>query len=93
MFELADRLVGIYKTDNTTKTVTINPGHFVLPTPTGAAKAPGQQGAQEAPQGAEAEADDGGKENAGRAGSAPVGKGASQAGLREAAGAKVVGVV
>lgn len=31
MFELADRLVGIYKTDNTTKTVTINPGQFVLP--------------------------------------------------------------
>ncbi len=29
MFELADRLVGIYKTDNTTKTVTINPGNFV----------------------------------------------------------------
>ncbi len=29
MFELADRLVGIYKTDNTTKTVTINPGTFV----------------------------------------------------------------
>jgi structural maintenance of chromosome 4 len=26
MFELADRLVGIYKTDNATKTVTINPG-------------------------------------------------------------------
>jgi hypothetical protein len=30
MFELADRLVGIYKTDNTTKTVTINPGEFVV---------------------------------------------------------------
>ena len=26
MFELADRLVGIYKTDNTTKSVAINPG-------------------------------------------------------------------
>lgn len=26
MFELADRLVGIYKTDNCTKSVTINPG-------------------------------------------------------------------
>lgn len=26
MFELADRLVGIYKTENATKTVTINPG-------------------------------------------------------------------
>lgn len=30
MFELADRLVGIYKTDNTTKTVTINPHQFVV---------------------------------------------------------------
>lgn len=30
MFELADRLVGIYKTDNATKTVTINPGEFVV---------------------------------------------------------------
>eukprot|EP00898_Chlorokybus_atmophyticus_P007674 jgi/Chlat1/7908/Chrsp68S07350 len=30
MFELADRLVGIYKTDNTTKSVTINPGSFVV---------------------------------------------------------------
>ena len=28
MFELADRLVGIYKTNNTTKTVAINPGVF-----------------------------------------------------------------
>ena len=27
-FELADRLVGVYKTDNTTKTVAINPGQF-----------------------------------------------------------------
>lgn len=26
MFELADRLVGIYKTDNATKSVAINPG-------------------------------------------------------------------
>lgn len=26
MFELADRLVGIYKTHNATKSVTINPG-------------------------------------------------------------------
>lgn len=32
MFELADRLVGIYKTDNATKSVTINPSSFVLPT-------------------------------------------------------------
>ena len=30
MFELAERLVGIYKTDNTTKTVTINPGSFAV---------------------------------------------------------------
>ena len=28
MFELADRLVGIYKTDNCTKSVTINPSNF-----------------------------------------------------------------
>lgn len=30
MFELADRLVGIYKTDNATKTVTINPAEFTV---------------------------------------------------------------
>ena len=30
MFELADRLVGIYKTDNCTKSVAINPGQFVV---------------------------------------------------------------
>lgn len=30
MFELADRLVGIYKTDNATKSVTINPGAFAV---------------------------------------------------------------
>jgi structural maintenance of chromosome 4 len=30
MFELADRLVGIYKTNNATKTVTINPHQFVV---------------------------------------------------------------
>ncbi|KAL2564059.1 hypothetical protein AAZV13_19G020400 [Glycine max] len=30
MFELADRLVGIYKTDNCTKSITINPGSFVI---------------------------------------------------------------
>lgn len=30
MFELADRLVGIYKTDNATKSVTINPAAFVV---------------------------------------------------------------
>lgn len=28
MFELADRLVGIYKTDNATKSVAINPGAY-----------------------------------------------------------------
>jgi structural maintenance of chromosome 4 len=32
MFELADRLVGIYKTDNATKSVTINPKAFAVPT-------------------------------------------------------------
>lgn len=30
MFELADRLVGIYKTDNATKSVAINPGEFAV---------------------------------------------------------------
>ncbi|CBI22206.3 hypothetical protein VitviT2T_022629 [Vitis vinifera] len=30
MFELVDRLVGIYKTDNCTKSITINPGSFVV---------------------------------------------------------------
>lgn len=29
-FELADRLVGVYKTDNATKTVAINPGQFCV---------------------------------------------------------------
>merc|ERR1711990_61404 len=28
MFELADRLVGIYKTNNATKSITIDPGQF-----------------------------------------------------------------
>jgi structural maintenance of chromosome 4 len=37
MFELADRLVGIYKTDNATKTVTINPHQFVVGGAAGAA--------------------------------------------------------
>eukprot|EP00178_Gracilaria_changii_P009145 TRINITY_DN26_c0_g2_i2.p1 TRINITY_DN26_c0_g2~~TRINITY_DN26_c0_g2_i2.p1 ORF type:complete len:1315 (-),score=281.26 TRINITY_DN26_c0_g2_i2:477-4421(-) len=32
MFELADRLVGIYKTYNTTKSVTIDPSAFSIPT-------------------------------------------------------------
>eukprot|EP01051_Picozoa_sp_SAG22_P002346 SAG22_NODE_103_length_20175_cov_15.280833_10_plen_172_part_00 len=31
MFELADRLVGIYKTHNCTKSVTINPSTFAVP--------------------------------------------------------------
>ena len=30
MFELADRLVGIYKTHNTTKSVTIDPQRFLV---------------------------------------------------------------
>lgn len=30
MFELADRLVGIYKTDNCTKSVTINPQNLSI---------------------------------------------------------------
>lgn len=30
MFELADRLVGIYKTDNCTKSITIDPGSFAI---------------------------------------------------------------
>jgi len=30
MFELADRLVGIYKTDNCTKSITIDPCSFVV---------------------------------------------------------------
>ena len=31
MFELADRLIGIYKTYDCTKTVTVNPGKISLP--------------------------------------------------------------
>ena len=31
MFELADRLVGIYKTYNCTKSVTVNPGLIAAP--------------------------------------------------------------
>jgi structural maintenance of chromosome 4 len=31
MFELADRLVGIYKTDNVTKSITIDPRQFEMP--------------------------------------------------------------
>ncbi|MEW5307232.1 MAG: hypothetical protein WDW36_009640 [Sanguina aurantia] len=41
MFELADRLVGIYKTDDCTKTVTINPSEFVVAHPAPAAAAAG----------------------------------------------------
>lgn len=33
MFELADRLVGIYKTDNATKSVAIDPKAFQLTAP------------------------------------------------------------
>lgn len=32
MFELADRLVGIYKTEQRTKSVTIDPKNFAVPT-------------------------------------------------------------
>ncbi len=35
MFELADRLVGIYKTQDATKSVAINPGEFVVGQPAG----------------------------------------------------------
>ena len=31
MFELADRLIGIYKTDDQTKSITINPNQFQAP--------------------------------------------------------------
>jgi structural maintenance of chromosome 4 len=31
MFELADRLIGIYKTYNCTKSVTINPAKLTMP--------------------------------------------------------------
>ena len=43
MFELADRLIGIYKTHDVTKSVAINPkeiGAFALPVPAAAARAP-----------------------------------------------------
>ena len=33
MFELASRLVGIYKTDNSTKSITIDPGSFTVGRP------------------------------------------------------------
>jgi structural maintenance of chromosome 4 len=31
MFEMADRLVGIYKTQNSSKSITINPHKFAAP--------------------------------------------------------------
>lgn len=40
MFELADRLVGIYKTENATKSVAINPGEFAVGAPGAGAAAP-----------------------------------------------------
>jgi structural maintenance of chromosome 4 len=62
MFELADRLVGIYKTDNATKTVAINPGEFCV----GAAAAAAAQTAAAGKAGAAAAApaaDGDGREN------------------------------
>ena len=53
MFELADRLVGIYKTDNATKTVTINPRHFVVGPQQAAGAAGAGRGAAAAAAGAE----------------------------------------
>ncbi|OQS04276.1 structural maintenance of chromosomes protein 4 [Thraustotheca clavata] len=50
MFELADRLVGIYKTNNTTKSVTINPKHYAgiaEPTPMTPYKTPLKTPSQE----------------------------------------------
>ena len=43
MFELADRLVGIYKTDNATKSITINPRSFAVGPPKAAAEAGGEE--------------------------------------------------
>ncbi|KAF9378758.1 hypothetical protein CPB97_009383 [Podila verticillata] len=42
MFELADRLVGIYKTDNKTKSISVNPSAITVlkPTPTGSGSVP-----------------------------------------------------
>ena len=40
MFELADRLVGIYKTDNCTKSLAINPGAFTVGSGSGGAAEP-----------------------------------------------------
>lgn len=45
MFELADRLVGIYKTDDITNSVSINPHTFSLPAAGGAGKAGSSKGA------------------------------------------------
>jgi structural maintenance of chromosome 4 len=63
MFELADRLVGIYKTDNATKTVAINPGEFCVGAAAAAtAAAQGKAGAG-AKAAAAAAADGDGREN------------------------------
>ena len=43
MFDLADRLVGIYKTDNATKSVAINPHQFVVGAPHAAGAGQAQQ--------------------------------------------------
>lgn len=42
MFELADRLVGIYKTDNKTKSISVNPSAITVlkPTPSGSGSVP-----------------------------------------------------
>lgn len=55
MFELAERLVGIYKTDNATKTVAINPGRFAVPQPHKQAQGQGQQALQQLEAAAEEE--------------------------------------
>ncbi|KAK9829009.1 hypothetical protein WJX72_003379 [[Myrmecia] bisecta] len=49
MFELADRLVGIYKTDNATKSVAVNPAEFVVGRAKGAATAVSAQDQEQQP--------------------------------------------
>ncbi|KAG0214660.1 hypothetical protein BGX28_001698 [Mortierella sp. GBA30] len=44
MFELADRLVGIYKTDNKTKTISVNPSAITVLRPTPVPSTPGGSG-------------------------------------------------
>ncbi|KAF9958569.1 hypothetical protein BGZ70_009140 [Mortierella alpina] len=44
MFELADRLVGIYKTDNKTKAISVNPSAITVLRPTPVASTPGGSG-------------------------------------------------